>query len=137
MTVTSTMADLKDFTWHCLDFLCAQGQFLPGAINSIRVDKNDHLWDRNPETGLQNLWIKKMARGIRSETPLIFPNPAKNYVMAEQPRQHFAIRISDITGKVRIDVRVSGNSVKLDVGNLASGIYILQVIDGTAGFSRN
>ncbi len=64
----------------------------------------------------------------------IFPNPTQNYIqITMKDKAADAICITDISGKVVYEIRSTGrpNELKIPVGQLADGVYCLQVISGS------
>lgn len=55
-------------------------------------------------------------------TVMIYPNPAQDYIVIESNNTINAVQITDFSGKVLYN----GTSSKLDVRNLASGIYFVR-----------
>lgn len=65
----------------------------------------------------------------------LYPNPAKDYVvlqMQQNNAKNATIRISDVTGKVLINIKSNNqNQQTIDVSKLKNGIYIMQIMDET------
>ena len=68
----------------------------------------------------------------------IYPNPAQNminYSIASDENKDVNVRVIDVTGNVIINeiivLNKGANSLKLNINNLASGVYTLQVTDQT------
>jgi Concanavalin A-like lectin/glucanases superfamily/Secretion system C-terminal sorting domain len=60
----------------------------------------------------------------------IYPNPAKDFVVVEitdSNPENVLIRITDLIGKTIIEEKLKTNKIQIDVENLTSGIYIIEL----------
>jgi hypothetical protein len=62
----------------------------------------------------------------------LYPNPTTGRITVSftQPLNNAVITLLDMTGKVLIQSRKSGNQVVLDLSSYRAGVYILRVMDG-------
>ena len=66
---------------------------------------------------------------LTSETVLIYPNPATNYITIDLrgiEETHTILKIYDLSGKVVFEKRFT-STTSLDVSNFAKGVYSLEV----------
>ena len=86
------------------------------------------LWRSNLFAEGQELSINK--NDIYKNSMAIYPNPAKNQINLQFPNQVTVdkITIIDLTGKILLQQIENSNQVNIQ--NLASGMYILQVFSG-------
>jgi hypothetical protein len=63
---------------------------------------------------------------------LVYPNPFKNIlnVILKDAAAPVKMRITDVSGRVVLQQNFSG-ATSLNINNISSGMYILQVIDGS------
>ncbi len=67
-----------------------------------------------------------------NEMLVAYPNPTKNYLQVGVSGQYTnmaQIQIVDITGKLVVTEKMTGQSVLLDVSSIPSGVYLLQLVD--------
>lgn len=62
-----------------------------------------------------------------------YPNPASEYFFIGLEGSNYKVELFDITGKL---VFSKQNSVKVDVGDLPSGVYLLKVTDKSSGNAK-
>ena len=60
---------------------------------------------------------------------LIYPNPGNQYLYIKNYTAGYIFNIHDITGKLLISAFSNNEILKIDTGNLNSGIYLLRYID--------
>lgn len=95
----------------------------PGLYNAyIRFQSND------PVTPSLDVPVELVVAGVgideNSKTSvMVYPNPAQNFITIQSDNAITAVQITDFSGKVVY----MGADTKLDVSNLASGIYFLRV----------
>lgn len=103
-----------------------------GTGNAVLAVKAVNLCGSSREISKE---IQASVTGLgdnKTESVSIYPNPVKNKVTVSIPDhryQHASIRISDIMGKEIIGQHIKGSTTTLDLGNLKSGIYFLQILD--------
>jgi photosystem II stability/assembly factor-like uncharacterized protein len=62
----------------------------------------------------------------------MYPNPATNNLTVKTSNTPQVIEICDMTGRVISSTSVNGNVTTINIENLAGGIYLVRVIDGTS-----
>lgn len=94
--------------------------------------------------GGMRMYTRNASTGVNSDVvfakPLIYPNPALSEITVIMPTGSFRaemslVRILDMRGKIVAETSVSAVQVKMDVSNLAPGIYFVRVngkLDGAA-----
>lgn len=65
--------------------------------------------------------------GTASNEP--YPNPATDYILVKA-KEHSSIAMYNTNGQVVLREKVGGTELRLSVGNLTSGVYLLRVDDG-------
>lgn len=95
--------------------------------------------------GGMRLYTRKSSTGVNSDVvfvnPLIYPNPAQSEITAILPTgsvraEMSLIRILDLSGKIVAETSISAAQVKMDVSNLAPGIYHVRVNGKLAGAAK-
>lgn len=60
----------------------------------------------------------------------IYPNPGKNSVNIQTGNfTNVKIQLVDMTGKIKIDQKLTANNNTIDIKNLATGIYVINIIE--------
>ncbi len=59
----------------------------------------------------------------------VYPNPVKNYVIVDNIAGFRQIKLIDIQGKIVKTIYISSNQEKIDLNNIRSGMYTIQLID--------
>jgi len=61
----------------------------------------------------------------------VFPNPANEFITIQSPvAMNGVLRLTDLTGRIVLEERVSGKTIQLNLSGLSSGTYLINVIDG-------
>lgn len=62
----------------------------------------------------------------------LFPNPTtdKCFITFSKPLQNASVRILDEQGRVVYTKKASGNTIMLDLSNVAAGVYYVQIQEG-------
>jgi len=61
----------------------------------------------------------------------VFPNPANSFITVQSPvALNGILRLTDLTGRIVLEERVTGKTAQLNIMELAQGTYILIVVDG-------
>ncbi len=150
------MADCND-TWHLIRFMnndtiitapdCEEffiptaGQWKTFIVNLSAVPKNPDVFIRIRGTShnagsfyLDNLSVRDIASSVASynkndDEISVFPNPANDKIAIRNlPTGINNIKITDITGKEVIALKTdSEDEVKLDLGNICNGLYIITI----------
>ncbi len=106
-----------------------------------------HWWENNPNPTEEELhwWLSPIGfpafqDGSRnpcgpigmielaSVTPEVYPNPANDHIMVRLPdalRDADRIQVTDLTGRVVHDDRMSGTAMEIDTRNWKAGSYLL------------
>jgi hypothetical protein len=61
----------------------------------------------------------------------VFPNPTNSVLTISGINNNELVKLLSIDGKLLLEKRASGQSMTMDLGNLSSGLYILQYFDGS------
>lgn len=96
------------------------------AVKAVNLCGSSREISKDIQASVTGLGVNK------TESVSIYPNPIKNKVTVSIPDhryQHASIRISDIMGKEIIGQHIKGSTTILDLSNLKSGIYFLQILD--------
>jgi spore coat protein CotH len=100
------------------------------------------LKDLDSDNGLAENWIighyLNTNEFIESQQVAVFPNPVKNTVHVETREVIIDGQLIDLTGNVVMHFNPSASDFRLDLGNLADGLYLLkmQVADGQIVFGK-
>jgi hypothetical protein len=77
--------------------------------------------------------VKTNACGEKENSISVYPNPASNYVIVSKGSNSSAhINIINANGSVVKQIVSSNNQTKLDVTNIPSGVYMIQVQEAGA-----
>lgn len=98
------------------------------------------FWPSTTDT-LSEIWIDNVAftstvdleEGLNESQLTVYPNPASDVVNLQigNATAQQRVILTDLTGKTVVDKMVNGETnVQLQVGNLQSGLYILQLRQG-------
>lgn len=116
-------------------------QFIDGAGNSTSIIKYEYI-DINPLKGTSFYRLKQvdfdgkssLSEVVKIKTGndpevLIYPNPAKDYIIIEKYNaDNIIISLHDLTGRsYQLSSKTEGNTEKLQLNNLASGLYFIVV----------
>lgn len=97
----------------------------PMFITIVSEDKkNTNTWSINIEaiTEIENTIFKKIN---------IYPNPASNYIFINNLTNKTSIKIYSILGKLVKQINtIENNKIKVDIGDLQTGIYFLKLLTG-------
>lgn len=63
--------------------------------------------------------------------PKVYPNPASNWIMAESNERISHVTLYNSLGEIIISQPANNNLVRLSIGHLPSGIYLMHVTTGT------
>ncbi len=100
------------------------------------------LKDLDSDNSLAENWIighyLNTNEFIESQQVAVFPNPVKNTVHVETREVIIDGQLIDLTGNVVMHFNPSASDFRLDLGNLADGLYLLkmQVADGQIVFGK-
>ena len=100
------------------------------------------LKDLDSDNSLAENWIighyLNTNEFIESQQVAVFPNPVKNTVHVETREVIIDGQLIDLTGNVVMHFNPSASDFRLDLGNLADGLYLLkmQVADGRIVFGK-
>ncbi len=101
------------------------GFILCGTTYSSGIGGSDIYLIRTDENGIVT---GNIDFGIDKLEVNIYPNPFVDEVFIECPPDNYLCTIYDVSGKVLLAEKINGDSnKKLDVGNLKSGVYLLQI----------
>lgn len=79
-----------------------------------------------------NKEMTSSAEGIQTQQIAVYPNPFVNQIVISGIKQNAKVSLIDITGRVVKEFgNVMGNQHIYDLGDLKSGIYIVEVTEGT------
>ena len=82
----------------------------------------------NCNTAMVTFWVTPMETENATENEVVeinvFPNPASDFVTVEAEDLQ-CVTLVDINGKTLSSVAAKGNSVNLDISNLAAGLYYI------------
>jgi hypothetical protein len=93
-----------------------------------------------------NNWVLNKTGSVvvgieETENPVYFsfgPNPVKDYLnlYMNNEVQDVEIDIVDVTGRVMMDTKKSGETIKLNLSDLPQGTYLIRITDGEAAFTQ-
>jgi hypothetical protein len=85
--------------------------------------------DLNGKSGYSKT-IRLSARSITSIS--VWPNPAQEKVIVTVSNEllHTKLLLQDLSGKTLRSIRIENNSLSINIGNYASGVYILKFENG-------
>jgi hypothetical protein len=144
--ITATEQNNKDFTIERSEDLhswSAIGTELSKAVNGNSSERLSYSFaDKAPHAGMEYYRLKQTDRdgkityskyvAIQSKTGAevkIYPNPAYDKVTISGVTTGNTIRVADVTGKVVIEQKAEGNLATVNLGNLSTNMYILQVVE--------
>lgn len=101
-------------------------------INSFNLATGFVGADKRPAS---NISIRETANTLQAS---VYPNPAKKvlYLTLDNAATESTITIADITGKVILERKANGGVTKIDIENLASGIYMLKIFNADKSFTH-
>jgi hypothetical protein len=80
------------------------------------------------------------ASGLESmdnDAVLVYPNPAKDFVMLRTSEAMQGIRIFNSTGKVIFNKSIDAKETRITTSDFVSGLYMIQIDTKTAKFNRS
>ncbi len=109
----------------------------PGSLGStISTDVNDPVFSNGcPVTGILELEENVSDK----DTYIIYPNPLTSNAILQfnEPVVDAEVMIYDILGKVMMNKKVTGNTVEIEKGEMASGTYFVRVtIEGAESIQK-
>jgi hypothetical protein len=98
------------------------------SIYSFSVDKNNA---QSFGAGRFVLVFSNKVDPVLVQGIKMYPNPANREVTVQLPNttETYTVRISNVSGKVVMEQIVTGNVQTLQVGKLAGGVYVVELID--------
>ena len=63
--------------------------------------------------------------------PVIYPNPARNYVTIKNCGQYKSIIVYDLAGQVKINYMIDSETVRLNLNCLLPGVYPIEFVSNT------
>lgn len=90
------------------------------------------------ESGASNIAIIEVPVGIEEVSQKqfnVYPNPASGMINISGVTEINQVRIINYTGQVVYQLNTGGTEIRINTGNLASGVYLLQVetLEGWSG----
>jgi hypothetical protein len=143
--ITATEQNNKDFSiersedsknWRAI------GSQLSKAQNGNSNEKLTYTFtDKSPNAGMEYYRLKQTDRdgkvtystyiSVNSNAGLnvkIYPNPATETINISGVTQGDVIRVADITGKVVLEQKAENNLAIINLGNLSTDMYFIQVV---------
>lgn len=83
--------------------------------------------------GFEDIWIVKLGSTLANEEVnyfpklKIYPNPAINYIYAENLPLNSKVNITDLSGKLVFSSNYNQQNIKINISNLENGLYIVNI----------
>ena len=93
-------------------------------------------------TGISEVTFSQSApesvEGVSAErlAVTLFPNPVTNELRLQGLREAAQVRVMGLDGALLIEATLTPNNGRIDVSNLAAGVYLLQVNQTTVKFIK-
>ncbi len=103
----------------------------PYYIKVMLMDHNDPTSTKDVVFGIQRFPTSVSSVSKNNDDISVYPNPAKNdiNVVFGANANVKNISVYNLIGKVVSVYKVTGNSAKLDLSNIPSGIYYMRLVD--------
>lgn len=133
--VVFSASGTDDYTWTPTTFI------LSGKDMSTMETKPDNtisytLFGKNSKGCVKTLKVTVTVRGTTSISSAssakvdIFPNPTSEYLYVKSENK-LSYRLVDINGKILTPESIANFYHKINVGDLSSGIYFIELFDGS------
>lgn len=104
------------------------------AINDIISGVANIYFDFNPPI-ITNTVTTKIVESLGMNDLIfnnlvLYPNPGKDIIQIASKIKIESIYVFDIKGRLLRSIKVSNNSYNLDIANLSTGIYFVEIISG-------
>ena len=82
--------------------------------------------------------VPESVEGVSAErlAVTLYPNPVANELRLQGLRENAQVRVMGLDGALLIEATLTPNNGRIDVSNLAAGIYMLQVNQTTVKFIK-
>ncbi len=114
--------------------------YLSGGIYDVTLTASDELCGDNTIAKTINLVTTSMGDHELEENVKIYPNPSDGFITIELDQQNqseFKVVITSIAGRTVYSKEYNANKTKIDLSNLQSGFYNLQLIAKEWTHSQN
>ena len=133
----STQDGLTRFDGETWKTFNTENSILPSnIILSILIDENGTKWI-GTDKGLVSFRGNALGTSHKQNPEVefkLFPNPANDFITLKIPSDHMGstVEIYNIQGKAVKSMRMTNNNDKIDISDLANGLYLirLQTMDG-------
>ena len=141
------LTTLDNFLLHLKDN-CINGTYWAGGprwgSDKMAIDPTDNTDESNPLNGIErpqmsivekyaganNTCSNVLATNLfneKNEAITIYPNPSKNKITIENFDENFGIKVLNSLGQQVLVFSNVNNSITINIKNLTSGIYFIQV----------
>ncbi len=90
-------------------------------------------------TDMSTQWVAVFPTGVEDpdNRVTLYPNPSKGSftISLEQEVSDANLTITDMNGKALYTTRISGATANIDLGNIAPGVYLVQVFSGELSYT--
>ncbi|MBP5527527.1 MAG: T9SS type A sorting domain-containing protein [Bacteroidales bacterium] len=129
---TATSDAISKYTWYVDGTQTQSGATADSLVlNNVTHNTEVHLESKSVKNCTAHNWITVTSNvGIDEVETLhvnIYPNPASRYLNIESIEGMAEVVIYNALGQQVVRRHVDGNAVQLDLGNLTSGTYTLQI----------
>ena len=105
-------------------YSAACGSFRYGEVEDYTVNITAKARSFGKMVNIDNLLGNEEGRNIK-----VYPNPVKEELTVEIPFSDAKVRIINSTGAIVKEIVLNGNERKINVSDLANGLYILSIED--------
>jgi predicted outer membrane repeat protein len=141
---TGTALPASSFAMLQGKFTAPSGSFSPAIANNTAANKITSTYTR-PSSGTSILWAVVDADSFKSnsdglsvkklynaqKTLRLFPNPTKGIINIEGISQSSAAKLINLHGMLIQEWAVNPTNTSIDLSGIATGMYILQIINNT------
>lgn len=112
------------------------GQYFGQTLGGVNI----HSADSISRCYIDDINFAEVPTGLGIEEQTLqfrmFPNPVSDHLIIETTDSYEMVQVFDIHGKLLMIDQPSYSSTSIDVSGLASGIYMVRVVDGTTSGTK-
>ncbi|NQX91245.1 MAG: T9SS type A sorting domain-containing protein [Flavobacteriales bacterium] len=99
------------------------GEFTIGGVFTSTLSSNNQLTQGFEQTFLSTVFIEE-ASAFELK---IFPNPASHQLTIQSSLSNYSYQLTDLTGKIFVEGRVTKGHAELDTSSLARAPYLIAI----------
>jgi len=115
------------YQWHIQDPVSPKETDRNNAVYAIQHNRNPFI--DHPEW-VDSVWFPSSSiKNIKELVVDFYPNPANTEVniLIDANNSNYYVQIIDISGRILISEQESGSKSRIDISNLETGLYILNI----------